>query len=625
MRRPLAFTAIASTAALGTLLACNSLLGIDDLRERPQPEAGIGISPVSLEFNAACGARPQAQTVTVANTTAAPVTFAVVLGNGAGSAFVATPPSGTIAAGAQQVLTVEAKPLTADAAPTAPDTLIIETSALDAGQTVKLSESAIGAFVTITPATVDFGTLRFGASADATVTVTNTGNGPTTVTFDAGGDFAFTPALATVPADASVAIDVTFMPTTVGLANAKIAVAATGACNPPLTLTASGLPHPVATQIGTGNDYGCALLETGHVACWGNNTTGQAGGRPGVPLVAVPALVDGLPPSAGDPVVQIAVGLVNGACARTKQGHIYCWGNNLFGQIGNGIDLDAGQPAPVYRPALVAGISNARYVAVGVQSACAIDANGGATSIKCWGNRASGALGDGNTSGSSSSPVTVVSAGGGTFPPAGATAVSLTAGAFYACALLNDGTSYCWGRNFSGELGTGGGSGTYANPVLQTVLPNAASLVAGFSTTCGLAASDKAVWCWGDNTTGTIGDGDAGGRVYEGYAPPGMIATSVGLDSATCALVNGKIWCWGDNTFGVAGGAPGSAPFLTPQKIVEPFGNYDSVSVAFHHACVLQRSTGTVKCWGLNAGGLGNATASPDGGVITTPTLVTGF
>jgi hypothetical protein len=78
------------------------------------------------------------------------------------------------------------------------------------------------------------------------------------------------------------------------------------------------------------------------------------------------------------------------ACALLNTGHIDCWGRNNYGQLGNGSTNQDPNPTPVP----VIAITNAIAVSVGNFDACALLSGGG---IDCWGYNEDGRLGDGNS------------------------------------------------------------------------------------------------------------------------------------------------------------------------------------------------------------------------------------
>jgi len=101
----------------------------------------------------------------------------------------------------------------------------------------------------------------------------------------------------------------------------------------------TGFP-PVVKDIVSSFQHTCAVLEDGSAMCWGNNEDGQIGdGNSGTGLkVGMPVQVSGLPGK----VTQIAVGAYN-TCAILEDKTVWCWGDNMFGQIGDG----SKNPSPV--------------------------------------------------------------------------------------------------------------------------------------------------------------------------------------------------------------------------------------------------------------------------------------
>ena len=191
-----------------------------------------------------------------------------------------------------------------------------------------------------------------------------------------------------------------------------------------------------ATQISAFYQHACALLSDGTVACWGDDSTGALGDGNATPDggVATPAVVQGLPHA-------IAVGAGEGfSCALvdTGSGAVWCWGDNTYGELGNG----SNDPSNV--PVQVQGLVQPSLLAVGGEHACAASLEQGG--IACWGSGESGQLGDGNGS-TSSTPVTVANIGG--YPE------SLTAGGFHTCALVASPVVQCWGSDDFGQLGDG--------------------------------------------------------------------------------------------------------------------------------------------------------------------------
>src|SRR3989441_4033808 len=127
------------------------------------------------------------------------------------------------------------------------------------------------------------------------------------------------------------------------------------------------------------------------------------------------------------------------ACMRLPDGTVQCWGRNNFGQLGNGDGNLADSSVPV----AVRGLTTATRVVTGDSHTCALLGDG---TVQCWGVGDSGQRGDGTFNNISTVPVAVVGL---------SNAVAVAARGYHSCALLGDGTVWCWGRNVDGQLGNG--------------------------------------------------------------------------------------------------------------------------------------------------------------------------
>jgi alpha-tubulin suppressor-like RCC1 family protein len=116
-----------------------------------------------------------------------------------------------------------------------------------------------------------------------------------------------------------------------------------------------------------------------------------------------------------------------------------------------------------------------------------------------------------------------------------------------------------------------------------------------------------ALWCWGLNTNGDLGNGNA----VPQFSPimrfsTGVSAVSMG-EGATCAIVSGALNCWGSNNVGQVGldtgGGTVTSTYTLPQSLFG--GAVTQVSVGTYHTCAI--ANGALKCWGRNTfGELGN-------------------
>jgi hypothetical protein len=176
-------------------------------------------------------------------------------------------------------------------------------------------------------------------------------------------------------------------------------------------MTVSGLTGVTAVSTGTQNT--CALTATGSIDCWGYGRNGQLGNGTEPPYSTVPVTVSGI-----NNAKAISVGDALFSCAVLKTGAVDCWGENSGGELGNGtpVPCGGGNDACSTVPVPVSGITDAIAVSVGYDHACALLASG---SVECWGVNNSKDLG--NSGGNSDVPVpvagvtdaTAITAGGG--------------------------------------------------------------------------------------------------------------------------------------------------------------------------------------------------------------------
>jgi len=249
----------------------------------------------------------------------------------------------------------------------------------------------------------------------------------------------------------------------------------------------SNVPSPLpgvsnVLQVSSGYDHTCALTSAGGVFCWGGNQDGQLGNGTNT-ASGGPVPVTGL--SSG--VMAISASTFS-TCALTNTGRVKCWGNNQFGQLGNG--TQAASNVPVDVSGLATGVT---HIAANRGHACAVKAG----AAVCWGENASGQLGNGTTA-PSTTPVAVsgLTTGIG----------SVIAGYTHNCALALNGALRCWGSNAKGELGDGTDV-THLTPVSVSGLgAGVVGATAHFQLSCA-ESSSGAVDCWGDNSRGQLGDG----------------------------------------------------------------------------------------------------------------------
>lgn len=317
----------------------------------------------------------------------------------------------------------------------------------------------------------------------------------------------------------------------------------------------AGSPQLDTGPVAAGRAHRCALEysedsdDGGDLYCWGDNTYGQVGDGT---TTAQPA-----PVNVHDGVLQVALG-ADHTCAVLADLTLLCWGRNDAGQLGLGA---AGLPEPT--PQAVPGLTDLADVAAGGDSTCVVEDTGAA---RCWGSNSDGQIGDGTAG---PAPVATPTAVDTSPIGVGADLLQIEVGARHACAVTDDLEVWCWGADDHGQLGDDAPAAGQSLPV-DTGVEDAWTVSAGGDSTCAVD-EDGHAWCWGDNTEGQLGTGDttdqpepakvdqsgvAGSALYEDAvdASGGLLfAISVG-ERHTCAMdVSGNAYCWGDNADGQIG------------------------------------------------------------------------
>jgi alpha-tubulin suppressor-like RCC1 family protein len=316
----------------------------------------------------------------------------------------------------------------------------------------------------------------------------------------------------------------------------------------------------------------------------------------------------------------IAAGIAH-TCSITPEGGVQCWGNNSFGQLGDGTNNASNIPVKV------AGISGGTTIVAGGNHTCVL--SGG--TVWCWGQNSKGQLGDGTTT-DRNIPVKVLS-----------NVVDVTAGLDYTCAVMSYGQVMCWGNNEQGQLANGKKTNSTV-PTLATLITGISSVDAGQNKSCGLTGAGL-LRCVVNDASQDLGAVETGTSLLQktdlevavNRFGPAVIAlngqgvpmifqsgkfqtiSSVsnasdvdsGLGHACVLLRDGTVKCWGSNQFGQLG-INSQTSNATPQLVMNISAAWQ-LAVGKNHACVLITSStpgkDDIQCWGLNTDGqLGNGT-----------------
>ena len=257
----------------------------------------------------------------------------------------------------------------------------------------------------------------------------------------------------------------------------------------------------------------------------------------------------------------------NHSCGITAAGAAYCWGAGSSGRLGNGGTANSDVPVAVIGGHVFASIDAGSGHTCGVTTASGNAAED--RQVYCWGVNSSGQLGDGgvlNTPTFNATPSRVVQ------PLQTTTRASqVSAGGQHTCVRALDNAVYCWGDNGQGQLGN-----NVVVPGTDLTVPTLvvggflwSSVSAGSNHTCGITTTQIAR-CWGYNIAGQIGDGTA---PHTGVSTPQIVAGSITTWTAisaggthTCGIAGASTFCWGENNNGELG--DDNSPNDTNQPVV---------------------------------------------------------
>lgn len=331
-----------------------------------------------------------------------------------------------------------------------------------------------------------------------------------------------------------------------------------------------------ATDVQAGVFHACATLTDGSIRCWGGNGSGQLGDGTTTRQLS-PVAVTGVMGATA-----VATGMEH-TCALRTDGTVWCWGHNGYGQLGDGTTDFRQHPSPVPE---FGGVTR---IAAGADYTCAVSAG----KAYCWGVNGFGQLGIGEATQRQTSPVQVVNLD---------EVVAIAAGWSHTCAVLEEGSVFCWGSNSSGQLGTGN-TQDHAFPVRAGSFSGAQSVACGDYHTCALSNNPARIRCWGENSDGQLGNGtsiNSSTPVSVTFSVPAgeypVHVTAGGF--STCAVLNtGTAWCWGNNGMGQLGLGhyqDQRSPVLVPGS-----NGLVRITAGAYFTCALN-AVGNIWCWGLN-------------------------
>jgi alpha-tubulin suppressor-like RCC1 family protein len=350
---------------------------------------------------------------------------------------------------------------------------------------------------------------------------------------------------------------------------------------------------------GGGGSEQIVLKSDGMVWTWGLNSSGELGNgttnNSAVPIQVVALGGVGYLAS----IKAIMGGELHNFALKTD-GTVWAWGMNFFGQLGDGSTNWGAISNRSTTPVQVFGLTSVKSLGGRGYHSLALKTDG---TIWCWGDNASGQLGNGVAFNGTNTPVQVI----GLTNPA-----VISGGGFFSLALMPDGTLRSWGDNSHGQLGDGTTSNRYT-PVLVIGLSNVTQISGGWFHAIALK-SDGTAWSWGENLHGEIGDGTTVRRMTPVQVAGLSNVVSVwGGDNNSMALTSdGTVWKWGENQFGELGDGTvddGSIAHPLPQQVPGLTNVAFAVCRDYHNICI--KGDGTVWVWGDNRyGGCGDLTGN---------------
>ncbi|MEU7023834.1 Ig-like domain repeat protein [Streptomyces sp. NPDC046203] len=300
------------------------------------------------------------------------------------------------------------------------------------------------------------------------------------------------------------------------------------------------------TDVSGGHQFSLGLSSDGHVYAWGFNSSGQLGD--GTTTTRTSPVEVHLP--AGTRATAISAG-TNHSLAVTSDGHVYAWGWNDSGQLGIGTADNDPHPTPA-EALLPAGVQ-ATAIAAGRYHSLAVTSDG---RVFAWGYNYWGQLGNGTT-GVDPNPTPVE-----TDLPAGTEATAVAAGDSHSLALTSDGRVLAWGADYNGQLGDGMYNFFPTPTPVETLLPAGTRVTAIDAATSGnhslAVTSDGHALGWGADSSGQLGDGTttaSRATPIEPDLPAGTRVTAVaaGAHHSMWLASTGVIYTSGDNSSGQLG------------------------------------------------------------------------
>jgi hypothetical protein len=318
----------------------------------------------------------------------------------------------------------------------------------------------------------------------------------------------------------------------------------------------------VPVSITAGNYHRCVTLRNNSVKCWGSNHFGQFGDGSNTDSYGAIVNLD-----AGEIPLSVTAGGIHTCIILQNDNSVKCFGYNKKGQLGNGVEYNSNTPVKVNLDASDIPLS----IAAGYFHNCILLQN---NSVKCFGDNEYGQLGNGSNDNSNVPALVNLDVDD--------IVLSITAGNFHSCILLQNNAVKCFGSNEYGQLGNGSANNSNV-PVMVNLeegdIPIA--ITAGSSHTC-ILLQDNSVKCFGHGFDSNV---PVKVNLEQGDIPHSIVAGG----GHTCIRLQNKevVKCFGRNRHGELGrgyGSPSSQIESTPEAVVG-FGSFGSGCNSLYGFC----------------------------------------
>ena len=409
---------------------------------------------------------------------------------------------------------------------------------------------------------------------------------------------------------------------------------------PVTDLENSSAPLSEVKEVSAGENHACALLKSGRVVCWGDNSFGQLGNikAEGVGARSVLESEKNPKPYAGVKSIEAganstcmivrdegmvlcfgerfeaklklnwvpervelanSIGTLTGAkqigvgrgfgCALTKGSQVYCWGKNESNQLGlmkTSPGLAKATQVEVSYPQEMP-LSKIEQITVGESHACALHRE--EKTVYCWGDNRTFQLGNASNRGLTEQ----VAIGSNNLTLKGVKQVS--AGADRTCIISARDEIFCWGSGAHGILGNSKVSSIYPVAALdlnREPLSGAVQVQVGYDHTCLVDQREK-LYCFGLNTHGQLGSSFLAGVAINGEDKPILKVTSIDVQGSKTCLVYGEsqgVGCFGDHEIDNVNSKPKQNSFIIEdlRKNGQAFQGAGGVAIGKNEICVIE-------------------------------------